>query len=514
MENLRAGEGGRGCFSHGDQASWSEGRGSVSGLSGRDRVRARPLNGSPIISGRATRIWPRGPGPAGDPPGRPAGRGPSISLASKGLGPVGKPATRPVLKTFGSETRALQWIDRRVGVLLCFLLTQFRRLGALGGDRAGGPVASILFIKLAEQGSTVLAHDAMRRAVERVGRRNVHILVFEENRFIVDLIGLIPPENVHAVRTHSFWGMAASGVRTVLSLRRRRFDACIDLEFFARSSAAIAYLSGARDRVGFHAYFGEGPYRGDLMTHRMLYNPHLHTSRTFTSLVLALEAEADRLPALDFVPPPGPDLPVFQPEPGEAAEADRMLAGLGVPASGRFLLLNPNAGDLLPLRMWAPGNYAALAARLLDAFPDVWIGFTGSSEEASRVAEIAASVGSARCVSLAGRTTLRQLLVVFGRAEVLVTNDSGPAHFAALTPIDVVSLFGPETPLLFAAKGPRSHPIWAGIACSPCVNAFNNRQSACRDNVCMQRITGEQVFAAVSGILVGRLRSRASGGRA
>jgi ADP-heptose:LPS heptosyltransferase len=413
------------------------------------------------------------------------------------------------LKRFGSETRALQWIDRRVGVLVCFLLTQLRRLGSLGGAKGGGPVASILFIKLAEQGSTVLAHDAMRRAVERVGRQNVHILVFEENRFIVDLIGLIAPENVHAVRTGSFWGMAASGLRAVLELRRRRFDACIDMEFFARSSAAIAYLSGARERVGFHAYFGEGPYRGDLMTHRMLYNPHLHTSRTFTSLVLALEAEPGRFPTLDVVPPPVPDPPAFRPEPAEAAEAAGLLAGLGVPAAGRLVLLNPNAGDLLPLRMWSPGNYAALAARLLGEFPDVWIGFTGSGAEAARVAEIVGAVGSPRSVCLAGRTTLRQLLVLFGRAEVLVTNDSGPAHFAALTPIDVVSLFGPETPLLFAAQGSRSHPIWAGIACSPCVNAFNNRQSACRDNACMQRITVDQVFAAVSGILAARLRSRA-----
>ncbi len=79
-------------------------------------------------------------------------------------------------------------------------------------------------------------------------------------------------------------------------------------------------------------------------------------------------------------------------------------------------------------------------------------------------------------------------------AEVLVTNDSGPAHFATLTSVDVVTLFGPETPKLFGAPSPRNHNIWAGIACSPCVNAWNNRQSACRDNVCMQRISIDEVF--------------------
>ena len=77
-----------------------------------------------------------------------------------------------------------------------------------------------------------------------------------------------------------------------------------------------------------------------------------------------------------------------------------------------------------------------------------------------------------------------------------MTNDSGPAHFASLTPAHVVTLFGPETPRLFAARTPRNVALYAGVACSPCVNAYNNRQSPCRNNVCMQQITVDEVFAA------------------
>jgi hypothetical protein len=36
--------------------------------------------------------------------------------------------------------------------------------------------------------------------------------------------------------------------------------------------------------------------------------------------------------------------------------------------------------------------------------------------------------------------------------------------------------------------------LWANLVCSPCVNAFNDRQSACRRNVCMDRITVDEVF--------------------
>ena len=105
-----------------------------------------------------------------------------------------------------------------------------------------------------------------------------------------------------------------------------------------------------------------------------------------------------------------------------------------------------------------------------------------------------------RIIQFAGKTTLRQLLVLYRRSEVLVTNDSGPAHFASLTPIHVVTLFGPETPALFGARSPNATALWAGIACSPCVNAYNNRQSVCRNNLCMQAITVDEVFETVARI--------------
>ena len=111
-------------------------------------------------------------------------------------------------------------------------------------------------------------------------------------------------------------------------------------------------------------------------------------------------------------------------------------------------------------------------------------------------------------LALAGKTTLRQLLVLYARSEILVTNDSGPAHFASMTPIHVVTLFGPETPALFAARSPNASVLWSGIACSPCVNAYNNRQSVCRNNLCMQAISVDQVFAKVSAIYEARLFER------
>ena len=419
--------------------------------------------------------------------------------------PLPGASPRPSRLRFSSNARRLLWIDRYVGIPVCMLLTGFRRLADLfPGRRGSGKPSRILFLKLAEQGSTVLACDALRQAVSLVGRERVYFLAFEENRFVVDILGLIPEENVLTIRTRSPGTMMASCLSRLREIRRLGIDSCIDMEFFARSSAVIAYLCGAKRRVGFHSYFREGPYRGDLLTHRVLYNPHMHSSRTFTSLVRALETDPLRLPTFPWVPEIPVAPPPFRPDGAEVSAMRLLFREMGLPEGSRVVLLNANASDLLPLRKWDGRNYVELARRILARFADSCVGFTGTAEEAPEIDGLVREVGSPRCFCIAGRTTMRELLVAYGLAEALVTNDSGPAHFAALTDVDVVSLFGPETPLLFGAPGPRSHPIWAGLACSPCVNAFNNRQTACRDNVCMKSITVDQVFSEVCRIYAQR----------
>ena len=401
----------------------------------------------------------------------------------------------------------LRLIDAWVGVPMCVALTGWRKLASLWTKAPDGPVERILFVKLAEQGSTVLANAAIQEAVERVGRENVYFLVFEENRPILDAMDVIPEENVVVVKAKQLWKTPFSIFGALWKLRRLRFDAAVDLEFYARSTAILTYLSKAKRRIGLHAYAGDGPWRGNLMTHRMAYNPHLHTSQFFELQVRAIDQPPEGFPIFDAQAKDVHELPRGTFTPGEAEVEEvrgvvRDVVGHDDPV--RLVLLNANCSDLLPLRKWGEANYVELAQRLLREYPDVVVGFTGAPSEAEAVDDLVRAIGSDRSVSFAGRTTLRQLLVLYGLAEILITNDSGPAHFATLTPIDVVTLFGPETPRLFGAIGDRSHLFWAGTACSPCVSAYNNRVLSCHDNVCMQRIGVDEVHAKVREVLAAR----------
>jgi len=395
----------------------------------------------------------------------------------------------------------LQHTDRWIGAPLCAILTLLRKIFESAGPQGPRQVQRILFVKFAEQGSTVLAYCAIRRAVEMVGRENVYFVVFEDNRFILDVMEIIPEENVITIPTNSPFGLALGALRAVLRIRKIRIDGVVDMEFLTRFSAMLTFTTGAKSRVGFHTFFGDGPYRGDLMTHRLLYNPHLHTSQMFEAMVEALSRDPAVLPTFNFTPSANQQLARFRPSPSEVDEINTLLQRENPRiGSAPLILLNPNASDLLPLRRWPPLRYVELARRLLERYPELFIGFTGAPAEAATNNQLADDVGSSRVISLAGKTTLRQVLVLYTRSEILVTNDSGPAHFASMTPIQVVTLFGPETPALFAARSPNVSVLWAGIACSPCVNAYNNRQSVCRDNLCMQAITVGDVFEEVTRI--------------
>lgn len=401
------------------------------------------------------------------------------------------------------KVSTMRAVDRWLGCSLVAVLTRCRKLLGWRRVRSVRRPRRVLFIKLSEQGSTVLAHAAIDRAVRTYGRDNVFFLAFEENRAILDEMDLIPRANVVTIRARSIAGSLISACRSVVTLRRMQIDATIDLEFFARSSALLAFLSGARMRAGYHSFAGEGPYRGDLLTHRLLYNPYVHTADAFDMMVAALSSLPQSLPATDLtrrscarsLPPR------IRPSRDEvAAVAARLRQSFGEDHDAPFVLLNANCSDLMPLRKWPDEKYVELAARLLGLDPALRIVFSGGEGEEASVGDLVGKVQSKRCVSMAGKTSLREFLVLCSMADVLVTNDSGPAHFASLVGASCIVLFGPETPELFAPLSSGTHVIWKRTICSPCVSAYNNRVSPCENNVCMQAISVGEVFDCVCTI--------------
>ena len=162
----------------------------------------------------------------------------------------------------------------------------------------------------------------------------------------------------------------------------------------------------------------------------------------------------------------------------------------------KIILINPNASELLIQRRWPQENYTQLIKMILDNCSKAIVLITGDPREREEAGHLKEQVQDERCVNFAGKVKFAQLPLLYSISEFMVTNDSGPPHFAAVTDMPTFVIFGPETPALYGSLG-KTTPIYAGLACSPCVSAANHRKTACRDNVCLKIIKPSQVFEII-----------------
>jgi ADP-heptose:LPS heptosyltransferase len=392
-------------------------------------------------------------------------------------------------------------IDHLAGVPLCAVATVWLRLVDLFRPRAPRPVRRILFVELSEMGTTILAEPAMRKARTQLSAE-LFFVIFARNVGSLQLLGTFPPDNIFTISDRSILALARDTLSFLRWTRRKGIDTVVDFELFSRFTALICGLCGADRRVGFYRFHNEGLYRGEMLTHRVAYNPHIHIAKNLIALVDALLAGAPQVPYSKTrigddqikvaIAPPA--------ETARQAVLERIRALVPFdPAKQRLVLINPNASELLPHRRWMPERFAELIGRILAAHADVVVLITGAPEERERAEQLAAA-HAPRAVSFAGRSSLTELPALYAQAALMVSNDSGPAHFSAATGLPTIVLFGPETPKLYQPLG-NSRAIYAGLACSPCVTAHNHRQTACTDNVCMQAIAVDEVYAAVAEVL-------------
>ncbi|PCH98829.1 MAG: hypothetical protein COB85_00990 [Bacteroidetes bacterium] len=401
--------------------------------------------------------------------------------------------------------KTIKVIDQIIGQPICFFLTILRFITGGFLKRGKRSVKKVLFIKLIEQGATVLAYSAIKKAVDMVGRDNVYFCVFEENRPILDIMKIIPEGNIIVIRQDNIFIFLMDIIGLLIKSRSRGIDATIDMEFFSRASAILAYLSGAKVRVGLHRFKSELPYRGDLMTHRIQHNPYMHISKAYLQLVMALEADSTEVPMLKIdeqeLLVEAPRIEISE---EQFAAAEKIIESIaGIAPSKPWVLLNANASDMLPLRKWATERFIELGKRILEEYPTCTIMLTGAPSEQNSCEQIQKEFDSSRIISLAGHTTLKELMVIYSMSDLLITNDSGPGHFASMTKVKTIVMFGPETPKLFGPLGDNTHVIWKNLVCSPCVNAFNHRFSPCTNNVCMQEISVSEVYEKANSLLAG-----------
>ena len=394
-------------------------------------------------------------------------------------------------------------IDRRVGVPLCYLLNLVIRISAFirFKKKSNPDLTRVLFIELSEMGSAIIVDPAMRKLQKDAGSE-MYFAIFEDNYKSLEILQTIPAKNVFKMNPNGLFRLSMEVIRFMFWCRKHKITTVIDLELFSRFTALLSGLSGARSRVGFYAFHDEGLYRGKLMNFPVRYNAHVHVSVNFVSLINTALGKHDT---------PYPTTAVAQKELAlEKAVVDptdvekvRIKIKALYPAwkNERIVLLNVNASDLLPQRRWLPENFAEVARHLLEQFDDVLLVGTGAPKEREYVQNVVDMVGDVRFVNSAGVFKFNELVPLYSQSTLMLTNDSGPAHFAAVTDLKVFVIFGPETPALYLPIGGNAEPFYLGLPCSPCVSAANHRKTSCITRPCITGISPEWIKSRLAEFL-------------
>ena len=391
-------------------------------------------------------------------------------------------------------------IDHYIGTIICRIFSVYYKF--FKKEPRPDETKRILIVLLSEMGALVLAYPMFQRLKEKFPEASLHIMLYEKNREVVELLGVIPSENIIAINYDSLPVFAKTVLGALSKMRRLNIDTVIDCELFSRVSSILSFLSGAAIRVGFHPHTQEGLYRGNFMNRPVPYNPYHHISRQFLTLVDAIDSHTDPR-AKRLITEEKLEIPAMEFGPDEIEDTQKRLFEKAPAIREKRIVLIYPGGGLLPIRAWPLDYYCTLAEALLKRGYAVAV--IGLADDKQVARTILSHTADENCVDLTGYTkTIRELMRIFHLSSLLITNDGGPGHFAALTPIPTIIFYGPETPRLYGPIDDKALNLFLDLSCSPCVTAYNHRNSPCDgDNQCLKKIAPEDVLSKALEILEG-----------
>jgi len=183
-------------------------------------------------------------------------------------------------------------------------------------------------------------------------------------------------------------------------------------------------------------------------------------------------------------------------------DSDRSRAGVQYSTSNVQMPINrqPIKIGLCPgaeygtAKRWLPKRFAEAAEKISAQSSVQWILF-GTPRDAAVGDQIAAALGD-HCVNRVGQTTLEQLIDELRECRLLLTNDTGTMHLAALLGVPVVAIFGSTEPRLTGPLGNGHIALRHRVECSPCF-----LRECPIDFRCMKAVSVQEVANAVLSIL-------------
>jgi heptosyltransferase-2 len=260
--------------------------------------------------------------------------------------------------------------------------------------------------------------------------------------------------------------------------KKRNFDLALLFQN-AFEAALIPFLAGVPLRLGYAT-----ESRQALLSHPLAlpdWRSTRHEVFYYLYLVTALE---QLLYQTSTICEADPDASLELSE-SRRQEAARILQAIGVNSDRSIVAICPGSINSRAKR-WPAESFAQLADRLLEERRQVVL--VGSKAEEDVSQEVTSRMRN-KPVVLTGKTTIDQLTSVLGVVDLVLTNDTGPAHIAAALGRPTLVIFGPTNPLTTRPFSGQAEILRHPPECAPCM-----LRDCPIDHRCMTAITVEEVL--------------------
>jgi ADP-heptose:LPS heptosyltransferase len=335
-------------------------------------------------------------------------------------------------------------------------------------------IRNVLLIQLGDIGDVMLTFPAIRALKETFPGADVFVAVREKAKELIEecpwAAGVV---SINEDR-RSWMEEWSYQVKFFSALRKHHFDLAIDMKTGDRG-AFLAFMSGARQRIGLHASDGK-LWRNRVFTHLAFPDqaPGRHMAEHYLSLLKEYGIKTDHV------------RPELEPSEARLRDAGDLLKKEGVPPDRPVIALQPFS--LWPYKEWGIGNYIGLIRWLVLNYP-VSVIVTGSGVERIKADELLKECTS-NTYNLAGKTSIGTLAAVFRLCKLFIGVDSAGMHIAAATGLPTVSIFGPSSSTDWAPRGKGHLVVRKDMPCVPCQDKGCEDSGASR---CLDELTLEEM---------------------
>ena len=261
-------------------------------------------------------------------------------------------------------------------------------------------------------------------------------------------------------------------------LRQSRYDKAYVLKR-SFSSAALAFLAGIKDRIGFDT---EG--RGFLLTKKILYVKNKHEVECFLDIL-----KADDIPVRDN------HLENWISDKSEE-KIQEILKNYDL-SEKQKVLVHATSGNIN--KQWPVENFAKII-EFLSNEKNILVFFTGTARDSEiydRILNLIPLELKNKPVNLCGELSIQDSTALINKMDFVVGSDSGTLHIAASLNIPVIGIYGPMNPKKWRAWGEIHKPVSLDLPCIPC----ELRKKCDKDYACIKNITPEMVIKEIESFL-------------